>query len=78
MVHEKTFTNKAHSFVWVSCRRYPDFRHILQNPKVPKNVMGSHQRDSKIPAEKRDKKFKKKIQLSHDSHGCVGVESNDK
>ena len=42
MVHEKRSTNKAQYFVLVSSRRYQDFRHILQNPKVPKNVMGSN------------------------------------
>ena len=42
MVHEKTSTNKAQHFFLVSSRRYQDFRHILPNPKVPKNVMGSN------------------------------------
>ena len=42
MVHEKTYTNKAQDFFLISCRRYQDFRRILQNPKVPKNVMGSN------------------------------------
>ena len=35
MVHEKTSTNKAQYFFGVSSRRYQDFRHILQNPKIP-------------------------------------------
>ena len=38
MVHEKTFTNKAQYFFLVSSRRYQDFRHIWQNPKVPENL----------------------------------------
>ena len=42
IVTEKTFTKKAQHFFWVSSRRYQDFRHILQNPKVPNNVMGSN------------------------------------
>ena len=42
MVHEKTSTNKAQYFFWVSSQRYQYFRHILQNPKVPKNIMGSN------------------------------------
>ena len=42
MVHEKTFTNKAHNLVLVSSQRYKNFRQILQNTRVPKNVMGSN------------------------------------
>ena len=42
MVHEKTFTNKAHNFVLGLSQKYQTFRHILQNTKVPKNVMGSN------------------------------------
>ena len=42
MVTEKTFTKKAQNFFLVSSRRYQDLRHILQNPKFLKNVMGSN------------------------------------
>ena len=42
IVTEKTFTKKAPNFFLVSSRRYHDFRHILQNPKVPKTDMGSN------------------------------------
>ena len=41
MVTEKHL-KKSTNFFLVSSRRYQDFRHILQNPKVPKNVMGSN------------------------------------
>ena len=40
MIREKTITNKAQIFFLVSSQRYQDFRHILQNLKVPKNLMG--------------------------------------
>ena len=42
IVTEKTFTKKAQHFFGVSSLRYQDFRNILQNPKVPKNVIGSN------------------------------------
>ena len=42
IVTEKTFTKKAQHFFLVSSQRYQDFRNILQNPKVPKNVIGSN------------------------------------
>ena len=41
MVHVKTSRNKAQK-KFGSSWRYQEFRHILQNPKVPKNVMGSN------------------------------------
>ena len=42
IVTERTFTKKAQIFILVSSRRYQDLKHILQNSKVPKNVMGSN------------------------------------
>ena len=36
---EKTHANKAKAY-FGSSRRYQDSRQLLQNPKVPKNVMG--------------------------------------
>ena len=41
-VTEKTFTKKAQYFFFGFKSRYQYFRHILQNQKVPKNVMGSN------------------------------------
>ena len=42
MATEKNIYKKSTTFYFVLSRRYQDFRHILQNPKVPKNVMGSN------------------------------------
>ena len=42
MVTEKTCTKKAQHFFLVSSWRYQDFKHILQNPKVHMNLMGSN------------------------------------
>ena len=38
----KKHLQKSTTFFLVSSQRYKDFRHILQNPKVPKNLMGSN------------------------------------
>ena len=40
MVHEKNICRKNHNFFLFYSQRYPDSRHILQNPKVPLDVMG--------------------------------------
>ena len=41
MVDEKTLTKKEEkNIVLVPSQRYQDSRHLLQNPKVPRNVMG--------------------------------------
>ena len=37
---KKTFAEKTTIFFLVHSQRYPDSRHILQNPKVPMDVMG--------------------------------------
>ena len=36
----KTLTKKSITIILVSSQRYQDPRHLLQNPKVPRNVMG--------------------------------------
>ena len=41
MVHGKRYANKAQLFL-VPCLRYGNFRHLLQNPKVSKNLTGSN------------------------------------
>ena len=40
MVDEKTFTKKNMNIISVPSQRYQDSRHLLQNPKVPRSVMG--------------------------------------
>ena len=35
---------KKHEHTLVPSQRYQDSRHLLQNPKVPKNVMGFNNR----------------------------------
>ena len=39
MVDEKTLT-KSINIILVPSQRYQDSRHLLQNPKVPRNAMG--------------------------------------
>jgi hypothetical protein len=40
MVDEKTFTKKSMNIILVPSQRYQDSRHLLQNPKVPRSVIG--------------------------------------
>ena len=40
MVDEKTFTKKSINIILLPTQRYQDSIHLLQNPKVPRNVMG--------------------------------------
>ena len=40
MADEKTFTKKNIKIILVPSQRYKDSGHILQNPKIPRNVMG--------------------------------------
>ena len=40
MVDAKTFTKKSINNMLVPSQRHKDSKHLLQNPKVPKNVMG--------------------------------------
>ena len=39
MVDDETFTKKT-NIISVPSQRYQDSRHLLQNPKVPRSVMG--------------------------------------
>ena len=60
MVEEKkTFIKKSINIILVPSQRYQDSRHILQNPKVPRNVMGFSN---------RAKTFTPLNYLSSDSH----------
>ena len=40
MVDEKNINKKSINIILVPSQRYQDSRHLLQNPKVPRNVMG--------------------------------------
>ena len=40
MVDEKNIYKKSMNIILVPSQRYEDSRHILQNPLVPRNVMG--------------------------------------
>ena len=40
MVDEKNIYKKSMNIVSVPSQRYQDSRHLLQNPKVPRSVMG--------------------------------------
>ena len=40
MEDEKNIYKKSIIIIWVPSQRYQVTRHILQNPKVPKNLMG--------------------------------------
>ena len=40
MVDEKNIYKKAIHIILVPSQRYQDSRHLLQNPKIPRNKMG--------------------------------------
>ena len=40
MVDAKNIYKKSITIILVPSQRYKDSRHLLQNPKVPRNVMG--------------------------------------
>ena len=40
MVDEKNINKKSINIILVPSQRYQDSRHLLQNPKVPRNLMG--------------------------------------
>ena len=40
IIDEKAFTKKKKNIIFAPSQRYQDFRHLLQNPTVPSNVMG--------------------------------------
>ena len=48
IVDEKTFTKKSIKIILVPSQKYQDSRHLLQNPKVLRKVMGFSNRADKF------------------------------
>ena len=48
MVDDKTFTKKSINNRLVPSQRYKDSKHLLQNVKVPRNIVGFSNRAQKF------------------------------